>query len=121
MSTVTSSVAGTNAEAATPATEVREEAPDQAITILNPLDGSVVGTVQPASPGEAPSAVRRAKEAASAWAATAPERRGALLREAAAALERHAEEIAEWNHKETGRPTEEALGGVQAGVHTLQQ
>lgn len=121
MSTVTSSVAGTNAEAATPATEVREEAPDQAITILNPLDGSVVGTVQPASPGEASSAVRRAKEAASAWAATAPEQRGALLREAAAALERHAEEIAEWNHKETGRPAEEALGGVLAGVHTLQQ
>jgi acyl-CoA reductase-like NAD-dependent aldehyde dehydrogenase len=91
------------------------------VTILNPSDGSLVGSVQQATVDQVTAAVRSARAAAVAWAAVTPEERGQLLRQVAAELARNADELADWNRRETGRPVGEALGGIMAGAHTLEQ
>jgi acyl-CoA reductase-like NAD-dependent aldehyde dehydrogenase len=91
------------------------------LTVLDPRDGSLVGTVASASEEEVHGAVAAARAAARDWAWTAPEERGKALRAAADRLAAHAEELAELNTRETGKPFEEALGGVLAGVGTLYQ
>ena len=52
---------------------------------------------------------------------TGGEERGKALRAAADRLAEHAQELAELNARETGKPVEESLGGVMAGVGTLHQ
>ncbi|MBT1001516.1 aldehyde dehydrogenase [Paenarthrobacter sp. DKR-5] len=91
------------------------------ISIFDPSDGSLVGTVAAAGPEEVANAVGRARAAAPDWAATSPQDRGTLLKQAARALAARAGELAEWNQRETGKLLEEALGGVLAGVATLEQ
>ena len=91
------------------------------VTILDPSDGTLVGSVEQATVEQVAAVLRDAQAAAAAWAAVSPEERGRLLRHAAAELERNAEELADWNRRETGRPVGEALGGIMAGVHTLEQ
>jgi acyl-CoA reductase-like NAD-dependent aldehyde dehydrogenase len=91
------------------------------ITILNPADGTHVGTLASASPEPARHAVGRARLAEPGWAGTPAADRGALLHAAAAALEGAAQELAELNRRETGKPLPDALGGVQAGAATLRQ
>lgn len=90
-------------------------------TILDPSDGSVVGRVVPAAEHEIAAAVDAARRAAAGWAQVSPQERGATLRVTAAELAEHAHELAQWNHRETGRPADEALAGVMAGVRTLEQ
>lgn len=91
------------------------------ITILNPADGTSVGTLESASPEQARLILGRALEAGASWAGTAAADRGALLHDAATALEGSADELARLNQRETGKPYEDALGGVQAGAATLRQ
>ncbi|MFI7481855.1 aldehyde dehydrogenase family protein [Kocuria sp. M1R5S2] len=105
----------TTAAATTAATTADE------LTVLDPRDGSTVGTVRCASEDEVRAAVAAARAAAREWAWTAPEQRGAVLRSAADRLAEHAQELAELNARETGKPVDEALGGVRAGVGTLRQ
>jgi succinate-semialdehyde dehydrogenase/glutarate-semialdehyde dehydrogenase len=91
------------------------------IQILDPADGTPVGTVAVASPDEAAAAVESAEKAAPGWARTAPAERGALLRAAAAAVEAVAGELAELTTREMGKPLADARGGVGAGIGTLRQ
>ena len=91
------------------------------LRILDPRDGSLVGELPAAGREEAAAAVRTAADAFSAWAGTDPAARGTALRAAAAALAGHAEELARLNTRETGKPYADALGGVQAGISTLEQ
>jgi acyl-CoA reductase-like NAD-dependent aldehyde dehydrogenase len=91
------------------------------LTILNPRTGATVGTISAAGPEDVAGAVAAARAAQPGWAATAPAERGKLLRDAAKALESAAAELAELNAQETGRPVEEALAGIAAGVSTLEQ
>jgi len=91
------------------------------ITITDPGDGTVVGTVDVATEAEVEAALTAARAAAPDWAATAPADRGAALHRAADALAAAAPELAELNRRETGRPVDEALAGVEAGVGTLRQ
>jgi betaine-aldehyde dehydrogenase len=91
------------------------------LTIRNPRDGSLVGSLPAATAADVDSALANAAAAAPAWAATDPETRGTLLAAAADVLAAAAPELAELNALETGRPLEEALGGVLAGVGTLRQ
>ena len=91
------------------------------LTVRDPRDGSLVGVVRPATEEEVRAAVAAARDAARDWAWTAPEERGRILRAAADRLAEHAQELAELNARETGKPVDEALGGVQAGVGTLHQ
>jgi acyl-CoA reductase-like NAD-dependent aldehyde dehydrogenase len=96
-------------------------APATELTVLDPRDGSLVGTVPAATEEEVRAAVAAARAAARDWAWTAPEERGKALRAAADRLAEHAQELAELNARETGKPVEESLGGVMAGVGTLHQ
>ncbi|WP_411375363.1 aldehyde dehydrogenase family protein [Arthrobacter sp. MPF02] len=106
---------------ATETTTGRETANSSGITIRDPRTGEVLWTVPEAGPGAVNQAVEVARSAAGEWAATAPADRGAALRAAAKALDAAARELAGLNASETGRPVEEALAGIAAGVSTLEQ
>ncbi|WP_163164854.1 aldehyde dehydrogenase [Arthrobacter sp. Alg241-R88] len=103
-------------------TTARPEAADSnGITIRNPRTGDVLWTVPEAEPEAVSQAVEVARSAAADWASTAPAERGAALRAAAKALAAAVPELAELNASETGRPVEESLAGIGAGVSTLEQ
>lgn len=91
------------------------------ITIQDPRTREVLWTVPEAAPEAINHAVGLARSGAAAWAATAPAERGAALRAAAKALDAAARELAGLNASETGRPEDEALAGIAAGVSTLEQ
>ncbi|MDQ0692720.1 aldehyde dehydrogenase [Arthrobacter sp. W4I7] len=93
----------------------------EGITIRNPRTGEVLWTVPEAEPAAVAHAVEVARSAAAEWASTAPAERAAALRKAAKALEAAARELAELNFSETGRPVEESLAGIGAGISTLEQ
>lgn len=96
-------------------------AADDRFTIHDPRDGSEVGTVASASREEIDRAIATARAALPDWRHTDPEARGQYLHSAARAIEAAAGELAALNSQETGRPQEEALEGIQAGVSTFQQ
>lgn len=91
------------------------------ISVVDPRDGTPVGTLPCAAPAQVRAAITAAVSSARTWSRTEPERRGALLHEAADAVEQHAEELAELTTRETGKLADDALGGVRAGVGTLRQ
>lgn len=92
-----------------------------AITIIDPTDGSVVGSIGAATPEDAAQAVEAARAAQPGWQRLPAAERGDCLRRAAAALEAHGDELARLNHRETGRPVGEAAAGIASGAATLRQ
>lgn len=94
---------------------------DGDIVITDPRTGDPVGTVSPADQRQVAAAVERAKAAAPGWARTAPAQRGTLLHRIAAVLRDHETELARLNERETGKPLDQALGGIAAGVATFVQ
>src|SRR3712207_2041569 len=82
------------------------------LTIVNPLDGSPVGSIAIATDQDIAAALTAARKAAPAWAAVDPAQRGTALSQMAEALELHAAELAELNTRETGKPDAEARGGI---------
>jgi betaine-aldehyde dehydrogenase len=98
-----------------------EATDNNGITVRNPRTGDVLWTVPEAEPAAVTHALEVARSAAAEWASTAPAERGAALRKAAKALEAAAQELAELNFSETGRPVEESLAGIGAGISTLEQ
>ncbi|MHA7145499.1 aldehyde dehydrogenase family protein [Arthrobacter sp. TmT3-37] len=94
---------------------------DTSLTILDPRDGSEVGTLPCAVREQVSLAVSLARSVQPEWAATSPADRGAALRRAASALRDGAQELAELNTRETGKPLADALGGIEAGISTLEQ
>ncbi len=91
------------------------------LTILDPRTGETVARVAVADAGECEAAVAAARSAGQAWARTAPGERASCVKAAAASVEAAAKELAELVERETGKPLDDALGGVQAGVDTLRQ
>lgn len=91
------------------------------IIIRDPRTGGILWSVAEWEPGDVTRAVEVARSAGSGWAATAAAERGACLRDAARALSAAAAELAGLNASETGRPVNEALAGIAAGVSTLEQ
>ncbi|RZQ60221.1 aldehyde dehydrogenase family protein [Amycolatopsis suaedae] len=91
------------------------------LEITDPADGSRVGAVPVASRSEVDSALAGARAAAASWARTPAAERGAAVKAAARALRERAGELAKRNTAETGKPREDALGGVEAGIGTLEQ
>ena len=91
------------------------------ITIVDPQDGSLVGTVHSADEADVAAAVSEAVRAFDDWAATAPAARGVLLHALADGLAARADEVAALNTRETGKPAGDARGGVDAAVGTLRQ
>jgi acyl-CoA reductase-like NAD-dependent aldehyde dehydrogenase len=91
------------------------------LTIHDPADGSVVGRLGCSSPEDVKSAVCQARVAALEWARTSPADRAAALRDAADRLEVAEDELATLTTREMGKPYDDALGGVRAGISTLHQ
>jgi betaine-aldehyde dehydrogenase len=91
------------------------------ITIVSPVDGTEVGTLPGTAREQVALAVSLARTVQPEWAATSPADRGAALRRAAAALRDGAQELAELNTRETGKPLSDSLGGIEAGISTLEQ
>ncbi|WP_349897205.1 aldehyde dehydrogenase family protein [Parafrigoribacterium soli] len=94
---------------------------DDSLTILDPRDDAVVGSLAMARPVDIDAAVANARAAWDAWAALSPSERASAVRGAAEALRERERELAELNQRETGRPFEQALAGIRAGVDTLMQ
>ncbi|WP_022882866.1 aldehyde dehydrogenase family protein [Gryllotalpicola ginsengisoli] len=101
-----------------PDTEARD---NETITILDPRDGSTVGTLPVSTRAEAETALLAAHSAQAAWAQTPAAERGSRLHDAAERLSAVADELAELNSRETGRPVADARAGIQAGIDTLHQ
>ncbi len=91
------------------------------MTVLDPRTGDTVTCVPIAGDADCDAAVTRASAAFPAWARTAPADRAAAVSAAADAVAAAADELAELNERETGKPRDDALGGVQAGIGTLRQ
>ncbi|MEJ1181666.1 MULTISPECIES: aldehyde dehydrogenase family protein [unclassified Pseudarthrobacter] len=106
---------------ATPTTTPDLTLDGSGLAISDPRTGEFLWSVPEAAPEAVSHAVEVAGTAAGPWAGVAPAERGAALRAAARALEAAAQELAGLNSSETGRPLEEALAGIAAGVSTLEQ
>ncbi|MDW3204395.1 MAG: aldehyde dehydrogenase family protein [Alphaproteobacteria bacterium] len=72
--------------------------------IRSPSDGTVLATIRDADLSDLSSAVDAAKAAQSAWRRAGPGARGAALRQAAARLRDHAEELALIDALDSGNP-----------------
>lgn len=105
-----------------PQTMVRGGAAEQdSLTICDPRDGSEVGTVDCAGREQVALAVQLARSVHPEWAALPPAERAGMVRAAASALRDGGHRLADLNSRETGRPREEALAGIEAGAATLEQ
>lgn len=93
----------------------------ETLEITDPRDGSLVGALRAATPDEAARAVADARRAFPAWSRQDAAVRGAAVRRAAETLAAAEHELAGLTTRETGRPYEQALAGVRAGVGTLYQ
>jgi succinate-semialdehyde dehydrogenase / glutarate-semialdehyde dehydrogenase len=91
------------------------------LTVLDPRTGEVAGRVPIASAARCDEAVGAARAAAAGWARTPAAERAATLHAAAAAVRAAADELAQLNTRETGKPADDARGGVEAGIGTLVQ
>lgn len=76
--------------------------------VIDPATGEVVATVPLASVEETDAAVARAAAAFPAWRDTAPGERARLLRAVAAALDEHADELADLEVRNAGHPVGQA-------------
>jgi acyl-CoA reductase-like NAD-dependent aldehyde dehydrogenase len=86
--------------------------------VLDPSTGEVITAVEVGDPD---AAVAAARTAFPAWARTAPAERAALLKAGARRLREHAEELAELQTREGGKPLDDSRGGVEAGIGAIEQ
>ena len=91
------------------------------LTVLDPRSGDVATRVTIAGAEDCERAVARARRAFPGWARTPAADRGAVLGAAADAVALAADELARCNERETGKPYDDAMGGVRAGIGTLRQ
>src|SRR6202049_3686272 len=82
------------------------------LRVIAPATGQVLAEVREAGIDEADQAVARAKAAFPAWRALTPRDRAGILRRLAAAVESHAEELAQLGGRNVGQPIRDARGEV---------
>ena len=92
-----------------------------ALDVIDPATGEVLGRVPDAGPGAVADAVDAAARAQREWERRPVAERGRALAAAAAAMRERAGEVAELQTRENGRPLAESLGGVMAGAGTLDE
>ena len=83
-----------------------------ALTVLNPATEEAIAELEQAGVAETDEAVARARAAFPAWRAVAPEDRGRLLRRVAGLVEDHAEELAQIESRNVGKPIAGARGEI---------
>src|SRR3954471_6144050 len=91
------------------------------LQVLDPRTGEAIGEVGIASDADVDAAVARAREAQKDWGRADPAARGAALKAAARAMRDHLDELTDLTARETGKPSDDARGGVEAGIGTLEQ
>jgi acyl-CoA reductase-like NAD-dependent aldehyde dehydrogenase len=91
------------------------------LVVVDPATGEPVSRIPLADAATVDAAVRAARAAQPGWRATDPGARGAALKDAAARLRDAADEVARTITAEMGKPLDDALGGVEAAIGTLQQ
>lgn len=91
------------------------------IDVTNPSTGLVIGTIPSGDAPAADTAVTTARKAQQRWSRRAPAERGELLREAAVRLRANADELAELQHLEGGKPLADSMGGLLAGISAIEQ
>ncbi len=101
--------------------QTRTSTSDETIDVVDPSTGERIGSIPAGCPADADAAVTAARAAFPGWARTAPGERGAALKAAARRLREHAGELAELQSREGGKPLEQSLGGVMAGIETIEQ
>jgi acyl-CoA reductase-like NAD-dependent aldehyde dehydrogenase len=82
------------------------------LRVIEPATEEVMAELQEATVEEADAAVARAKAAYPAWKAVAPKDRANLMRRIASAIEAHAEELAQLEARNVGKPISDARGEV---------
>lgn len=95
--------------------------PEELLEVHDPRTGERVGRVPLCGRPEVDAALAGAAKAATAWARTSPGERSAMLKAAARALRERAGEIAALQARESGKAPGDSLGGVEAGLGTLEQ
>jgi succinate-semialdehyde dehydrogenase / glutarate-semialdehyde dehydrogenase len=88
--------------------------------IVNPATGQVLGRVPFAGPDDVDRAIGAAGAAFPAWRDAGPERRGAILRRAAALIHERAAEIGRAMTLEEGKPLAEATGEAHRAATQLE-
>jgi succinate-semialdehyde dehydrogenase / glutarate-semialdehyde dehydrogenase len=89
------------------------------ISNIDPGSGDVIGAVTLATPADTKAALDAAAAAFPAWSALVPAQRGALLKRAAAILQRRFDEASTALLCETGKTTADARGEMQRAIDTL--
>ena len=80
------------------------------MTVRNPFDASILGTVPNLGAAETARAIAAADDALPAWRARTGKERGAILRKWHALIEAHADDLALLLTLEQGKPLAEARG-----------
>ena len=88
---------------------------------VDPSTGEPLPHVRVAGADEVGAAVAAARAAAPGWRRTPPADRAAALRRVADRVREAGEELARWTTREMGKPLDDARGGVEAAVGTIEQ
>ncbi len=80
------------------------EGAGEALDVLNPATGRIIGVVNEASPEQIEAATLSAAEAFDTFASTPPAERGAMLLQIADVIEAHSQELAELESLDVGKP-----------------
>ena len=88
--------------------------------VMQPMDGTVRGTVALASPAELRAAVENAKAAQLGWAATNPQRRVRVLMKFLELANREYDSLADILAREHGKTIADAKGDIQRGLEVVE-
>ena len=94
---------------------------EEGMEVLNPATGERIGFIPAGTPADASGAVRAARKALPGWSRLPAAERAEFIKAAARKVRESAEELAQLITLENGKPLDDALGGVEAGIGTLEQ
>ena len=94
---------------------------EEAINVLDPATGEQIGVIPAGTPADASEAVKAAREAKTGWSRLPAAERAEFVKTAARRMREHARDLAGLITLENGKPLHDALGGVEAGIGTLEQ
>ena len=94
---------------------------EKGIEVLNPATGEQIGYIPAGTPEDAKAAVAAAREALPGWSRLPAAERAELVKAAAWKMRERTEELAGLVTLENGKPLDDALGGIEAGIGTLEQ